>query len=98
MAAAEAADQDGGAPRYVEVASPRNSLYAPAGGLFEPCFEVADEVDAGATAGWLHFVLEPERPPLEFRFQVGGLVISRVNRGLVARGEKLALVATDAAP
>jgi predicted deacylase len=98
MGSDEATDRDGGAPRYVEVVSPQQSLYAPAGGLFEPCFEIAQDVSAGATAGWLHFVLEPERPPLEFRFQVGGLVISRVNRGLVARGEKLAVVGTDAVP
>jgi predicted deacylase len=98
MCTVDATDQDTAPPRYVEVASPRNSLYAPAGGLFEPCFEVAEDVSAGATAGWLHFVLEPERPPLELSFQVGGLVISRVNRGLVTRGEKLALMATDATP
>jgi predicted deacylase len=38
MGSDEATDRDGGAPRYVEVVSPQQSLYAPAGGLFEPCF------------------------------------------------------------
>ena len=85
-------------PRYLEVAAPKNSLYAPVAGLFEACFEVGDDVAAGQIAGWLHFVLEPERPPRELRFEAEGLVLSRVDLGLVKRGEKLALLGSDAKP
>jgi predicted deacylase len=85
-------------PRALEVLSPRQSLHALRDGLFEPAFAPGEAVEEGAPAGAIHAILEPERPPLELRFPASGVVLARGQRGLVERGELLALVGVDAAP
>jgi N-alpha-acetyl-L-2,4-diaminobutyrate deacetylase len=80
----------------VETPSDDASIFAPTGGVFEPCFEPGEAVTAGALAGRLFPLPDIERPPIEFFFPASGIVIARVNRGLVERGEKLAFVGVDA--
>ncbi len=82
--------------RAVEITSPAQTLHAPRDGLFEPHFEPGDEVAAGEPAATLHAIGEPERPPLSLAFPVSGVALARGNRGLVGRGEMLALIARDA--
>ncbi len=84
-------------PRIVSVSSSSQSLYAPAAGVFDRHFRAGDEVVAGASAGWLHFVDEPQRPSIELRFPENGLVLAHGARGMVERGELLAFVARDVA-
>jgi predicted deacylase len=81
-------------PRLVEIASPEHTLYAPCQGLFLPCFDAGDEVAAHAPAGTLYPLFEPERPAVAVSFPVSGIVLSRINRGFVERGEMLATIAT----
>jgi predicted deacylase len=80
----------------VESPSDDASIFAPTGGVFEPWFEPGDAVAAGAPAGRLYPLPDIERPPIDFLFPASGIVIERVNRGLVERGEKLAFVGVDA--
>ena len=81
--------------RVVEIASPHHSLYARADGLFDRRVFAGGEVKQGDTAGWFHFVAEPERRSVQLRMPEGGLVLAHTNRGLVKRGEMLALVVQD---
>lgn len=67
---------------------------APARGLFDRRFGIGDRVAAGQHAGWLHFVGEPERASQQLTFATAGIVLACTNRGMVERGDMLALVAT----
>jgi predicted deacylase len=82
-------------PRRVEIASPLQSVHAPGDGLFERGVCAGQEVKAGQTAGWLHYLAEPERPSVPLLFPGDGLVLAHTCRGMVRRGELLALIASD---
>jgi hypothetical protein len=86
------------APRVVEIADPRDSLFAPATGLYDRALRAGDSVGAGQDAGLFHYVTEPERPSLHLSVPRDGLVLAHTQRGLVTRGELLALVVRDVAP
>lgn len=86
------------APRVVEIADPLDSLYAPASGVYDRALRAGEEVRAGQGAGLFHYVTEPERPPLPLSVPRDGLVLAHTQRGLVTRGEMLALVVRDVAP
>lgn len=81
--------------RTVQVASPHHSIHAAATGLFDRAIRAGDDVEAGQSAGWFHFVTEPERPSVPLPFPASGMVLAHANRGMVERGELLALVTTD---
>jgi predicted deacylase len=89
------APQANRALRMVELADPAASLYAPAEGLFDRAVAAGQEVKAGSFAGWFHFVTEPERASVSLTFPAAGLVLAHANRGMVRRGELLALVTQD---
>jgi predicted deacylase len=72
------------------------AVYAPTGGVFEPHFAPGQAVVAGSNAGRLYPLPDLERPPIDLVFPADGIVIARVHRGLVERGEKLAFVGRDA--
>ncbi|MEM1429949.1 MAG: succinylglutamate desuccinylase/aspartoacylase family protein [Pseudomonadota bacterium] len=86
------------AQRVVEIADPLDSLYAPAAGLYDRGLEAGQEVQAGDAAGVFHYITEPERPSRPITIPQSGLVLAHANRGLVKRGELLALIVRDAAP
>ena len=81
--------------RRVEIASPLHSIYAPADGLFDRHVSAGSAAWAGALAGVLRFPMEPAREPMPLPFPASGLVLAHGNRGLVKRGELVALVARD---
>lgn len=81
--------------RVVSVASAENNLYAPASGVFDRRYAAGNDVVAGQAAGWIHFVSEPERPSMALTFPASGMVLAHGNRGMVERGELLALIARD---
>jgi predicted deacylase len=89
------APEPGEAPRRVELRRPEQVLYAPHEGLFEPAFEPGEDVTAGAPAGALYSLTEPERPPTPLHIPSDGLVLARCHRGLVERGEMLATIVVD---
>jgi predicted deacylase len=67
---------------------------ATSAGLFDRHFSIGDRVEAGQSAGWLHFVNEPERSSLELNFPSAGIVLAHSNRAMVERGDMLALLAS----
>ena len=71
------------------------AVYAPTAGVFEPCFGPGQVVSAGTPAGRLYPLPDLERAPVELVFPDAGIVIARVHRGLVERGEKLAFVGRE---
>ena len=81
--------------RIVEIASPHDSLYAPATGLYDRAITAGDMVEAGQGAGRFHYITEPERPPVQLTLPGAGMVLAHTNRGMVTRGEMLALVVRD---
>lgn len=83
-------------PRQVEIASPHDSLYAPENGLFDRYVRAGQEVQAGDLAGHLRFPDNPGRPALKLNFPNSGFVLAHGNRGMVCRGDLLALVAQNA--
>lgn len=81
--------------RAVEIRHPSQHIYAPCAGLFEPAFEPGDAVGEGDLTGTLYSIEEPERPPTDVRFPLAGVAFARGHRGLVARGDLLALLGVD---
>ena len=80
----------------IEARSDAASLYAPTSGVFEPVFAPGDSVTAGQPAGRLYPLPDLENPPLHLTFAEPGIVLARIQRGLVERGEKLAFVCQTA--
>lgn len=85
------------AARIVTLAAAEHSVHAPADGLFDRAVSAGRDVRAGDLAGRFHFITEPERPPRDLVFGHDGLVLAHTCRGMVRRGELLALVAQDTA-
>jgi predicted deacylase len=81
--------------RRVSITSPLHSIFAPADGLFDRQISAGQDVSSGQSAGTFHFPLEPMRAPLPLIFPTSGFVLAHGNRGMVWRGELLALVAQD---
>ena len=91
-----AAGEDAGVePRLMRVAGPEYYVHAPCAGLFEPAFELGDEVAAGQAAGRIHFVDDPATAPVEVAFRGSGTVICKRPILRVERGDCLAHLATD---
>lgn len=82
-------------PQLVEVTSAFDSLYAPANGLFDRQVSAGREVKAGEVAGHLRFPDDPARTALDLSFPNSGFVLAHGNRGMVRRGDLLALVAQN---
>jgi uncharacterized protein len=81
--------------RLMRVAGPEYYVHASGRGLFEPAFELGEEVGAGQTAGFIHAVDDPAAPPVEVAFRGGGTVICKRPIPQVERGDCLAHLATD---
>jgi predicted deacylase len=77
----------------MECISLSDTLVSPSIGLFDRRFQIGDKVEAGQSAGWLHFVNEPERPSLELTFNCDGTILALGNRGMVERGDMIAVIA-----
>jgi len=82
-------------PRLMQVGGPGYYVHAPGRGLFEPAFELGDEVAPGQTAGFVHAVDDPGALPVEVAFQGGGTVICKRPILRAERGDCLAHLATD---
>ena len=80
-------------PTYLETGSPRQSLFAPSDGLFDRAVSAGQTVQSGDFAGCFHFPMEPSRSSLSLKFSETGFVLAHCARGLVRRGELLALIA-----
>mgnify|MGYP001171026160 CR=1 FL=1 len=81
--------------RHMMVRDPANYSFAPANGTFEPANVAGDEVRAGAPAGWLHFVEDIDRDPIEVTYQRDGLLWMAAGPGRVTRGDVVGVVMQD---
>lgn len=88
--------RDGSAgTRHMMVRDPACYSFAPAGGLFEPTNVAGDEVRAGEPAGWLHFVEDVDRDPIQINYQRNGRIWMAAGPGRVTRGDVVAVVMQD---
>ena len=76
-------------PRLVHAMHKNNFVLAPADGVFEPNVALGDEVKAGDSAGLIHNIEFPERPPVEVPFLYAGTVICQRSLALTQRGDCL---------
>lgn len=79
--------------KHSEPVQPQDTLTSPSRGLFDRLFSIGDQIEAGQRAGWIHFIEEPERPSQEVLFSTSGIVLAHGNRGMVERGDLIAMVA-----
>jgi len=70
-------------------------LFAPAAGLFEPRHLAAETVEEGRLAGFLHFVEDVDRAPIEMRYNRSGVLWMAAGPGRVQRGDVVAVVMND---
>ena len=81
----------------IEISNPNASIYSPAFGLFDRIVKAGDIISKGQTVGWFHYITEPERASVELKFEHSGIILAHSNRGVVKKGELLALVANKLA-
>ena len=66
-------------------------IYSDGQGLFVPAASPGQPVKSGDVAGMLYSVMEPEREPVKVCFIEDGVVLTVIDRGMVSRGELLAM-------
>ena len=77
----------------IEPVTMKETFSSPASGLFDRQFGIGEKVEAGQIAGYLHFIHEPERPSIPLTFTSTGTILAMTNRGMVQRGDLIALIA-----
>ncbi len=93
--AVEDDNRSAAASRLVEIRSPSQNLYAPVCGLLDRRFQAGEEVAKGQLAGFVYPSGQSWTAPVKLRFPASGLVLAHGNRGHVAHGDMLAMVAND---
>jgi len=81
--------------RHMMVPDPSCYSFATGAGIFEPCNSAGELVQKDQPAGYLHFVEELDRGPLEIRYQAPGLLWAAAGPGRVLRGDCVAVVMQD---
>ena len=79
----------------IEISNPNATIHAPSFGLFDRLVKAGDTVSKGQLAGWFHYISEPDRESIKLKFTHSGKILAHSNRGVVDKGEMLALVAND---
>jgi hypothetical protein len=87
-----------GTSRLTQIPGPAGYVFAPIGGVFEAFHELGDPVEAGESAGQVHVLDDPARPPEVVRFKISGTLYSRRAFGRVERGNCVSVVVTNCAP
>lgn len=80
---------------HFRIVDPAQHVYTKYRGLFEPAFAPGDVVAEGDPVGYIHQIDQIELPPVRVDFPVSGIAFVRCQRGLVERGELLALVGVE---
>lgn len=92
----DTAQRDGSpGTRHMMVRDAAGYSFAPAGGLFEPRNVVGDLCRAGDLAGYLHFVEDIDRDPMEVRYRRDGVLWMSAGPGRVQRGDAVAVLMED---
>jgi N-alpha-acetyl-L-2,4-diaminobutyrate deacetylase len=81
--------------RHMMVRDTAGYSFAPAAGLFEPRNVVGDMCRTGDLAGLLHFVEDLDRPPIEVRYRLDGILWMSAGPGRVQRGDAVAVLMED---
>lgn len=81
--------------RLTEITGPEAHVYATRHCIFEPGFELGDEVSEGAVAGWQHDLDAIDADPVPLTFRKSGMVSCCAARGRVSPGDLVAVVVTD---
>jgi len=96
MEVIEAGPADSDPPtRHMQVGDRARYSFAPSAGTFEPCNLVGQSVRAGDPAGFLHFVEDVDRDPIEVSYERNGILWMSAGPGRVARGDTVAVVMND---
>ena len=82
-----------GPPRRVTVPDLGHYVFAPLDGIWEAADPLGAVVEAGRSAGRLHRIEEPDRPPVELGYRAGGLLWCVRHAGRVRAGDPVAVVA-----
>lgn len=91
----ETAQRDGSAGARHMTSERKTYTFSPAIGTFEPCNLAGDKVREGDVAGYLHFVEDIDRDPIEFRYKADGILWMAAGPGRVARGDRLVALMRD---
>jgi N-alpha-acetyl-L-2,4-diaminobutyrate deacetylase len=83
------------ATRHMQVGDRAHYSFSPSAGTFEPCNLVGQTVRAGDPAGFLHFVEDVDREPVEVSYKRDGVLWMSAGPGRVARGDTVAVVMND---
>jgi len=81
--------------RHMQVGDRAHYAFSPHAGTFEPCNLVGQPVRAGDPAGFLHFVEDVDRDPIEVTYKRDGILWMSAGPGRVARGDTVAVVMAD---
>jgi N-alpha-acetyl-L-2,4-diaminobutyrate deacetylase len=81
--------------RIMEVPDMGCFVMAMADGLYEPFFEVGDDVPAGQPVGQIHFPEAPSHEPMVMTPGSHGVLWSRRGPGLVEKGDTVAVLAQE---
>lgn len=77
----------------LEIPGKQGYVFAPEAGVFEPLHALGTTVRAGEAAGRIHFVENPERPPLPLHFAQDGVLYAKRHPGRVEPGNCCLVVA-----
>ncbi|MBF9232818.1 succinylglutamate desuccinylase/aspartoacylase family protein [Microvirga alba] len=92
----ETSQRDGSAQtRHMMVRDQDCYLFSPSAGLFEPRHLAGETVEAGQSAGFLHFVEDVDRPAVELFYARSGVLWMASGPGRVQRGDAVAVVMND---
>jgi len=75
------------APQVVAATEEADYMMSPASGLFEPLFELGDEVALGSKVGQIHSIEHPEQTPISVVAKTAGIVMARRSNPLTLQGE-----------
>jgi predicted deacylase len=85
-------------PRIYAVPGPAAYVLASEDGVFEPLHDLGEPVQAGMTAGYIHFVADPTRAPVPLHYQADGIVYALRQPARVKPGNCCAVVAAPHDP
>lgn len=81
--------------RHMMVRDTAGYCFAPSAGLFEPTNVAGDVVKAGQPAGWIHFVEDVDRDPIQIDYRKDGVLWMSAGPGRISRGDAVAVVMDD---
>jgi len=83
------------ATRHMMVRDAACYSFAPASGIFEPRHLAGETVEAGQSAGFMHFIEDVDHAPIEIHYGATGVLWMVSGPGRVQRGDCVAVVMQD---